>query len=106
MAGVDDPELTRELYEIYSEQTPPCLDAMHAAVRALDYEELWRSAHSLKGTVANLGANDMADVCRRIEEHARERELSDIDVILADLEARADDLGRVLADLAGASPSA
>jgi HPt (histidine-containing phosphotransfer) domain-containing protein len=79
---------------------------MHDAVSTRDYEELWRSAHSLKGTVANLGAADVADTCRRIEERARAKELADIDALLADLERRADDLGRVLADLAGLSAPA
>jgi signal transduction histidine kinase/CheY-like chemotaxis protein len=103
VSGVDDPELTRELYEIYAAQTPSCLDTMRAAVSARDFDELWRSAHTLKGTVANLGAADMADTCRRIEDQARARELADIDRLLGDLELRAADLGRVLAGLAGHS---
>lgn len=64
---------------------------MRAALAAGDAESLRRAAHTLKGSSASLGANDLADACRVVETAAREGRLDDlgpkVDAIAADLEA-------------------
>jgi CheY-like chemotaxis protein len=93
-------QLTRELNDLYKRQTPERLDSLRTAAAEGDFDTLSSSAHTLKGTVANLGADEMADICRAIEEQARAHELADIDRLIADLETHAAELGRVLSDLA------
>ncbi|MEX1033582.1 MAG: Hpt domain-containing protein [Cellvibrionaceae bacterium] len=46
-----------------------------------------RSAHSLKGSSSNLGANPMAELCQRVEQQAREENLEGLDDIVEQIEA-------------------
>ena len=48
---------------------------MRAALAAGDAEDLRRAAHTLKGSSASLGANDLADACRDVETAARDGRL-------------------------------
>ena len=99
----DDHELAREFHALYERDAPGHLASLRAAAATHDFDGLWSSAHTLKGTAANLGADEMAHTCRLIEEHAKARELGEIEGLLAQLEERAADLGSVLARLARGS---
>ncbi len=43
------------------------IDALETAARRADSDQVRRQAHGLKGACINLGANDLAEVCGRIE---------------------------------------
>lgn len=64
---------------------------MRAALSAGDAEALRRAAHTLKGSSASLGANDLAEACRVVEAAARDGRLDDlgpkVDAIASGLEA-------------------
>ncbi len=47
------------------------IDAIGAAVDAADAERLRRQAHGLRGACINLGANDLAELCGRVEASGR-----------------------------------
>lgn len=47
------------------------IDAIDTAVSSADAECVRRQAHGLRGACINLGANDLAELCERIEEFGR-----------------------------------
>jgi HPt (histidine-containing phosphotransfer) domain-containing protein len=64
-------DLVVELIELFVADVPPRMQLIRDAVSAGDPEALMRTAHSLKGSAATLGADGMAELCRRIEEIGR-----------------------------------
>ena len=47
------------------------IDAIAGAIADADAEQLRRQAHGLRGACINLGANELAELCHRIEECGR-----------------------------------
>ena len=68
------------------------VEAMRAALDAADADALQRSAHSLKGASANLGAPVIAERCLHLERAARDGHLDGAASQIDDIEA---ELGRV-----------
>ena len=59
LARVDgDEALLADLAKLFCEESPKMLAAVHEAVAAKDAERLQRAAHSLKGAVATLAAQE------------------------------------------------
>jgi HPt (histidine-containing phosphotransfer) domain-containing protein len=61
-------ELLRSMQVILRREIPGLLDALRAAAEAGDAKGVFDAAHTIKGAVGNVGATEMAAVCRRIEE--------------------------------------
>jgi signal transduction histidine kinase/CheY-like chemotaxis protein/HPt (histidine-containing phosphotransfer) domain-containing protein len=96
LARAGEPEPLRELHAIFQRDTPPRLAALRDAAAAGDLDALRRTAHTLKGSAASLGATDMAAACQNIEDRARDGELGQLDRLLAELQARAADVTAAL----------
>ena len=64
-----------ELIDTYLEDSPNLLSAIESALATGSAEELRRAAHSLKSNSANFGAQNLADLCKDLEESARRNEL-------------------------------
>ncbi|MCB1684385.1 MAG: Hpt domain-containing protein [Pseudomonadales bacterium] len=80
-----DPELLAELEVIMEEEFPTLLETFLADAqkhyqqigstwRNDDLDGLRRSAHSLKGSSANIGAGALAELCSTLEAQAHARE--------------------------------
>jgi PAS domain S-box-containing protein len=67
----NDAEFAQELLALFLETAPASLEAILAALRAVDMEQLGNEAHSLKGACLTIGANDLAESCRRLEQCGR-----------------------------------
>jgi HPt (histidine-containing phosphotransfer) domain-containing protein len=65
------PDLLHHLLELLRADGPRLLAEMREAVANGDAAKLRSSAHSLKGSAANLGARPLADLCRDLEEIGR-----------------------------------
>jgi len=61
------PDLLDELAELFHEQSVASLRALRRALAESDAVALARSAHTLKGSAANLGARDVVTVCAALE---------------------------------------
>jgi len=79
------------------------LAALQAAVRTADREALARTAHNLKGTAANVGAVQVANLCADLEALGRAGDAAGTAPVLDRLEA---ELQRANAALAGVLPGA
>ena len=86
MAGEDDPEFLPGLLEQFFHDTPALLAEIRKAVERGDAHTLERTAHCLKGSCRNLGANPMAHLCAQLEEYGRAGSPHEAMILLKQLE--------------------
>lgn len=72
----DDEELLTELVKIFLEDYPNNLSAIDKAVASQDPPMLERAAHTLKGAVANFGADAVVREAFELERQGRSGDLS------------------------------
>jgi HPt (histidine-containing phosphotransfer) domain-containing protein len=63
-----DVDFLKELVDAYLDSTPGLFAAMRQAAAAGDAAALQRAAHSLKTGSANMGALELAALCKQLEE--------------------------------------
>ncbi len=100
-----DEELLGRVAEIFAENTPGLLAALQADIEAGNAVAVSRSAHTLRGSLANVGAEHAASVAAEIEERARKDLLEGADGRMLELTYEVDsvlaELGRSRATSAG-----
>ena len=97
LAGVDDDlELLRELVELFLEDCPAMLEEVGQAVAAGDTEALYRSAHTLKGSVGVIAAPVVSELAFQLEQMGRSGDLSTSAGSFAALDA---EVARLVAEL-------
>lgn len=62
-----DPELARELAQLYVEETPKLIDQMRTALATNDAELLQRCAHTLKTSASYFGASSIVETATALE---------------------------------------
>ncbi len=72
-----DREMLAMLQEMILQEAPAMVQAVQAAVNAQDATALRGAAHSLKGSMAQLGAERVADLCYRLEQMGENDNLGD-----------------------------
>lgn len=72
----DDEELLSELVKIFLDDYPNSLSAIDEAVAKQDPPTLERAAHTLKGAVANFGAEAVVKEAFALERQGRSGDLS------------------------------
>ena len=77
-----DPELVRELIDLYVENTDSQLPALSDAVALGDGEASRSVAHGIKGASAAMGAEEAAEAFRQLEVLGRGGEASGLDEAL------------------------
>jgi CheY-like chemotaxis protein/HPt (histidine-containing phosphotransfer) domain-containing protein len=65
------PSMLGKVIQVYLTTTPQLLTAMRAGMAERNGEAVRQAAHSLKSASANLGATQLAEMCRAIEGQAR-----------------------------------
>jgi len=63
----DDPDFIKEILELFDSTTPEIIESLKKAADEGDLEAVRRSAHSLKGSSANIGANALQESMKSIE---------------------------------------
>jgi HPt (histidine-containing phosphotransfer) domain-containing protein len=91
-----DPGFLAELIDTYFEDSATLLPAMHQALAAGSAEQLRRAAHSLKSNSTSFGAQELAGLCRALEEESRAGALGGAEERLAQVEAEYDRVRRAL----------
>ena len=71
LGGEDQPELVFDLIRLFLTDAHDRLAEMRRALREGDLDAIARIAHTLKGSSGSLGAVQLAEVCREVEELAR-----------------------------------
>ena len=80
-----DEDLLREIASIFLDEYPALIQEIRTAVAAMDAKGVERAAHSLKGSVANFGAQSATEAAFRLETLGRSGRLEDAPVALDDL---------------------
>ncbi len=94
-----DEELLKEIADLFVEDAPQLLEAIRVAVEAGDGSALHRAAHSLKGSVANFGAEEAVKAAFQLEQMGKNNQLDGaVDVfslLKREIEAVSDALARL-----------
>jgi two-component system, sensor histidine kinase and response regulator len=91
-----EPDVLKELVELFLEDVPPQLKALREAEKREDAMSVERIAHTLKGSSGNLGAVRMEAICAELEELGRSGDVDSAPALISRLET---ELGRVRAVL-------
>ena len=75
----------KEIISMYIEQTGEQLSALENAVNEKDVEAISSKAHQIKGSSANLGAIQISDLCSRLEDNAKDGNLSSTDQLFDEI---------------------
>ncbi len=60
-----------EVLQLFLQEVPPRIDRLRIAWAAGNIEEVYRAAHSLKGSAGNIGAQRLFGVCQQLDEMGR-----------------------------------
>jgi signal transduction histidine kinase/DNA-binding response OmpR family regulator len=84
-------EAVDSILDTFSRQAPDRIATLVAAVAGRQAADTVRAAHTLRGAAGTIGANRLAEILERIEEIARQGDVSDLrdDVQRAEVEAAA-----------------
>ncbi len=80
------PSLLGRIVGLYLDNSPALLQRLRDAVAAGDGEALRQAAHGFKSSSANLGATQLAALCKELEQRGRDRRLEDVAALLRDVE--------------------
>ena len=80
------PSLLAKVIGIYLNNSPTLVQRLGKAVAQGDANALLEAAHSLKSSSANLGATQLAALCKELEQRGRERRLAGVPELLQELE--------------------
>jgi HPt (histidine-containing phosphotransfer) domain-containing protein/DNA-binding NarL/FixJ family response regulator len=86
LIGEDDPELFAELIQTYRNEGFNLMNRLREAVANGDANQLSQVAHSLKSSSANLGASQLANDCKTLEQQGKNHDLADSATTFAQLE--------------------
>jgi HPt (histidine-containing phosphotransfer) domain-containing protein len=81
-----DAELLKELADLFLEEYPRLLAELRLGLERRDALQVERSAHSIKGSVANFGAKRAVDAAYQIEQLGRGQKLDSVAELLHTLE--------------------
>ena len=86
-----------EVADLFTKEAPPRLLELRQALAANDGLAVAQIAHRLKGSSANLGARQMSELCRQLEQQGNEGCLEGGEMLHADLEREYERVTRALA---------
>lgn len=98
-----DEELLREVARLFLEEYPVLLDELRQAVEVLDAEAIQRASHSLKGSVANFGADNAYNAAFALEMMGRTGNLTAVRRGMEDLDEALQYIHPALLELAAES---
>ena len=96
LAGIGQDGFLGKLIDIYLTSAEAELETLGTALEKGDLDAVAATAHSLKGSSLNLGAQRITRACRRLEELATEGDLKQARHYLGELAARIDEARPVL----------
>ena len=92
----DDVEFLKELVEIFINDTPEQMSEIKEAVNSRNNEALEKSAHKLKGAVANFGKNTTTDTALKLEIMGKENNLVGVEEVYGTLVKDVESLSNAL----------
>ena len=87
LQGVGQPDLLRQVIDIYLESSSKLVEQIDAALASADAAAAGRAAHALKSSSGNVGATAVTQLAAAIEAAARGNELDRIQALHGDLQS-------------------
>ena len=72
----DEPDVLNQVLQLFLSDVPQRIERLRNALAAGDIIEVGRSAHSLKGSAGNIGAQALHEICSRLDSQARANDLA------------------------------
>ena len=79
------PDLLGKVLGVYFDKTPAIVEAMRAALATRDAKAIKEQAHSLKSSSAYVGAEGLADKCKRIERASGDADFDEIAALVSEI---------------------
>jgi PAS domain S-box-containing protein len=83
-----DPQLLRDLVDLFLEECPRLVDEIRVALDSKDAKAVQRGAHSLKGCAGNLAAKMAAETALKLERLAQAGDLVRAESVLSELKSQ------------------
>jgi HPt (histidine-containing phosphotransfer) domain-containing protein len=80
-----DPDFFKVVINMFLNQSPHLIEEIRHYFEEKQFDKMGQAAHKLKGSSLNLGASNLAELCKQIEVKARNNELADIDKMVDSL---------------------
>ena len=71
-----EPDVLVQVLQLFLQEVPPRIDRLRNVWAAGDIQEMYRVAHSLKGSAGNVGARRLFDVCKQLDDMGRGGDLT------------------------------
>lgn len=94
-------KMLRDVAKIFTQDTPKRVTAIRKAIEQEDGAALAAAAHALRGSLAMLGAADIAAEMRKVETLAKEGQVSEARGIFRAIESKLADFEKLIAGFAG-----
>lgn len=91
-----EPDVLTEVLQMFLAEVPPRIDRLRNAWAAGNIEEMYRAAHSLKGSAGNIGAQRLLKVCSQLDESGRTGDLARAAPLVGELGV---EFGKVAAEI-------
>lgn len=82
-----EPDVLAEVLQLFLEDVPRRIAKLRAACEAGDAVEVYKAAHSLKGSAGNIGAKTLLAVCRQLDDRGRAGDLTGSEHLVDALDA-------------------
>jgi HPt (histidine-containing phosphotransfer) domain-containing protein len=79
-------EFVIEVGDVFLAEAPALIANLRSSLQSHDTEELRRAAHTLKSNGATLGANAFENLCRTVEQHAKDGRLDGVSQLVDQVE--------------------
>lgn len=86
LGGDDGKEFLKEIVDLYIAQYPELFSSMKNSSLKNDNVQMYQSAHTLKGASLNIGAKEIASLCKQIELKGKENDMEQIPELINTLE--------------------
>lgn len=91
-----DEELLEELHDSFRAELDGWLQALGEAVERRDAESVGETAHTIKGSADTIGAVEVTELARQLEQQGRTGELKEVDRTFEQLQTALDRLEQQL----------
>jgi HPt (histidine-containing phosphotransfer) domain-containing protein len=95
-----EPDVLTEVLQMFLQEVPPRIERLRNAWAAGNIQEMYRAAHSLKGSAGNIGAQRLFAVCKQLDEMGRAGNLENstplVNALAIEFASVADEIGRII----------
>lgn len=96
-----DVAFAKELIEVFLKEFPPRMDELKDGISSKNNTKVIESAHSMKGLLVNMGAENIGNIAKKIENMGKTGNLEDIDEIMKEYSVQIRKLLGLLNDYIG-----